>query len=62
MSEQEDAPRIVTTEEELDTLPNGAVILDDLRDPLKRIGDTWHYGTDYRRPLLPVIVLWEPSQ
>ncbi len=57
-------PRTITTAEELDALPDDAVVLDDMDGPLTKMGDWWHSPADEMRSaqvILPTTVLWEPQ-
>lgn len=62
-------PRMVTTVEELDALPNGSVIRDRFHDVMERRGDLWcsfettpFPSSTVARKYLPARVLFAPPQ
>lgn len=55
-------PEIVTTTEELDSLPKGAILRQIDREGGWYKGDWWvQFGTFAVRPVLPAVVIYKPE-
>lgn len=60
-------PRTITTGEELDTLPEGTIILDKESDAVQNQNGYWHstdghtFDAVEQSEYLPAVVLWEPN-
>lgn len=58
-------PRTISTVEELDALPDDAVILDDMDGPLVKLNKWWHGSTvnlDSYSIIFPATVLYAPKE
>jgi hypothetical protein len=58
-------PRMITTAEELDALPDDSVVLDEMDGPLTKVGDWWHSPSDEMRShsaIIPATVLYTPKE